>query len=196
MANNCFYTCRIAGKTKESVERFVAILKYQDYGFKDSRGLYLARTFTACCEQGVQKDGDFWYADVQGDVAWSLKVCWFGGVSSYYGEAGDKYPYGTPNFYVHRDAVTNEVIYANLIATVPRLCLELDCAMEAWSQEPGNCFQEHYLCDHDGECVIEDCVKWSEGEYDESTGSILPGTESGGFDDYGDLRPAECVYGR
>lgn len=43
---------------------------------------------------------------------------------------------------------------------------ELNLEIESWSDECGMCFQEHYLYKN-GECLIDDCVEWTEVYYDE-----------------------------
>lgn len=43
---------------------------------------------------------------------------------------------------------------------------ELNLEIESWSDESGMCFQEHYLYKN-GECLIDDCVDWTELYYDE-----------------------------
>lgn len=194
MPNYCSYTARIVSKRKQSVERFLAILNYKDYGLKDSRGLYLARTFSAECEDGILKEDGLFYADVYGDVAWSIHTCWIGGTASYHNDATNKYPDGDPKFSVwnYRDGIH----YSNLIITIPELCKLLKCAIEIWSDEGGIGFQEHYLIDSDGDPVIEGCVDWSPNKIDEETGEEILDTAEGGFDDYGDLRPPKSLYGR
>ena len=43
---------------------------------------------------------------------------------------------------------------------------ELNLEIESWSDESGMCFQEHYHYKN-GECLIDDCVDWTEYYYDE-----------------------------
>ena len=43
---------------------------------------------------------------------------------------------------------------------------ELRIIMEAYSEEPGCCFQEHYVYKK-GECEVDECVEWKEIYWDE-----------------------------
>lgn len=43
---------------------------------------------------------------------------------------------------------------------------ELNLEIECWSDECGMCFQEHYIYNN-GECLIDECVEWTETYYDE-----------------------------
>ena len=199
MPNHCFYSARIVGRRKCNVKRFLAILKYQDTGFKPKdgkEGLYFCRTFDAVCENGILKDGKLYYADVFGDVAWSIASCWLDGEQTYANDRNNhRWPNGIPENREYEDAYGRKVI-ANYVITAPDVCKLLGCAIEIWSSEPGMGFQEHYLIDPDGSMTITEVVGWTEAEIDENTGEPVPNTEAGGFEDFGDIRDPEALYGR
>ena len=79
----------------------------------------------------------------------------------------------------------------------------LGIIMEAWSAEPGLCFQEHFIYDI-GECKADECLEWEEfywdkrecptyAEYKQKYQDVPPEdefsddyAERGGFDNYGE----------
>ena len=192
MANNCEYTAMIVGRRRKDVERFIRILDYRDM----EEGLCCRRTFSVSCVGGIQKDGQFYKAGIYGDVAWSVGGCWIS-PSLMPGEEDNSYPNGKPMNYHFTH--TRKKRFSNLKITVPQICKLLDCAMEVWSREPGMGFQEHYLINHDGEFVIEDTTDWAECYYEEDLNThdtVLVSPELGGFEDYGDFRPSDALYGR
>lgn len=193
MANNCEYVARIVGRKRKDVERFIRILDY-----RDKEGLCCRRTFRVCCDGGIEKDSDsrFYYADIYGDVAWSVAGCWIS-QTRMPREEDNSYPNGKPMN--HHFTSGGKKRFANLRATVLQICELLDCSIEIWSREPGMGFQEHYLVNHDGELVVDDSVDWAECDYKEDLNThelkeVAP--ELGGFEDYGDFRPLESIYGR
>lgn len=192
MANNCEYTAMIVGRRRKDVERFIRILDYRDM----EEGLCCRRTFSVARADGIQKVVDFYKTGIFGDVAWSVGGCWISPILMP-GEEDHSYPNGKPmNHHFTHD---RKKCFSNLRVTVPQICKLLDCAMEVWSKEPGMGFQEHYLIDHDGELVIEDVTDWAEGNYEEDLNThemIQTSPELGGFDDYGDFRPPDTLYGR
>ena len=45
--------------------------------------------------------------------------------------------------------------------TLPEACKKWNITMEVYSEEPGCCFQEHFLIDKEN-TIIDECVEWNE----------------------------------
>lgn len=58
---------------------------------------------------------------------------------------------------------------------------ELNLKLEVYSEEPGMCFQEHYIYDN-GECLADECVRWEESWYDEE--EDIEHESVGGFENW------------
>lgn len=93
---------------------------------------------------------------IDGDCAWSVYCCMLPGEGSYYSDLGQLLYYGT-----------------NLV----ELSKDLGVRIEVFSEEPGMCFQEHYLIEN-GKLVVDESVEIEE-KYDEKTGLY---DIEGGFD--------------
>ncbi len=53
-------------------------------------------------------------------------------------------------------------------------CARFNVCLEAYSREPGMQFEEHYIYDNDGECMLDECRDievfwWDKGEFPEYT---------------------------
>jgi len=184
MANDCSYLCQIASKNKEAVEQFVKALQYKDF----KNGYYMCRIFDAQCENGIQCDENgIYFAEVDGYCAWSVEGCM---IAETYGKFRGM-EYGEPKFHVFRDG--KDICYANIGMTASMLCKKLGCGFEVWSKECGNCFQEHFVVNAEGEVVVADTRHWEEGyDTDESGQWTDPNPEKdvGGFSDWGDFMDA------
>jgi len=170
MANNCCYDMKVVGKTKESVERLLSIMQYKDTEF------YMYRVFSAESGLDAEQDGDLWVLSICGDVAWSCKE-WVHGVR------GKDYP-----------CAENGSKFANL----QEICRALDIGVEIWSDEPGMGFEEHYIIDHNGTVVVDECEEYmlvedEDGELKEdSDGNWV---KDGGFKEFMDWAFANEIYG-
>jgi hypothetical protein len=143
MANCCEYEMMIVGKTKESIERLVKIMKYEDPEF------FIYRVFDVevCEEPNQGYQSDLWVMKIFGDVAWSA-------------ESWIKSPPNKENRF-------NGAYFTNLL----HLCKELDIGVEIYTKEQGCCFQEYYLVNNKGELVSDEYEDWH-CEYDDD-GNIL-----------------------
>lgn len=172
MANNCDFVARIVGK-KDSVKQFANAIQYKDA--KD--GYCFARIFESFVLDEYEDD-DRYIIELGGDCAWSVHSCFMdGGYTSS----------DAPDFLKPVEYNTNNIKYFTYV-TAEWLCKKLGVKFEAWSREPGECFQEHMGVDEDGVRVIEECVDWTEGYDEDENGDWLdynPAKDTGGFADYG-----------
>ena len=175
MANNCFYQIKAVAKNKEALERLVQIMKYKDSEY------FIYRCFEA--EANIYKDGDFYVADISGDVAWSCSK-WFATqenkdeliVLEYDNEFNPTY--GTAHY-----------------ISLDLLCKILGIGIELFSEESGCCFQENYHVNPNGEIIVSDVVEWTEDwwDYENDCERDEPIT-TGGFDYYGQFNSPEDIY--
>lgn len=136
MANNCGYNMRAIAQNKEALDRLLSIMGYED----SSR--YIYRVFDVY-KYGEGRIDDLFYADFQGDVAWSAHP-WV------YDKPSREYPNN------------NGAKYTNLKV----LCRALGIAAEVWTCEEGVGFQEHFIINNHGKVVTYDCVDRSPGFLD------------------------------
>lgn len=133
MANNCGYSLRAIAKTKEALDRLLSIMEYKD----TRRYIYRVRDVYKYDEGRI---GDLFYADFEGDVAWSAH----------------SWVYDRPS---RELKISNGAQYTNLKV----LCRVLGIAVEGWTCEEGFGFQEHFIIDNHGKVVTFDCVDMSPG---------------------------------
>jgi hypothetical protein len=121
MANDCSFDMKVVAKDKETIDRLLSIMKYEDKEF------YIYRVRDVDVLYPTEKEGDNYSAVFQGDVAWSASA-WVRGIPD-------------PNSKSETGAG-----YTNLV----ELCKTLDIGVEIWTSEPGMCFQEHILINNRG----------------------------------------------
>lgn len=176
MANDCEYTARVFGRNRETVEQFVAAMKYRDL----ENGYYMCRIFEAECGEDCiwRTDDGIWVAEVTGYCAWSVGGCM---IDTGYGDWRGM-DYGEPKFHVWRDD-DGGIRYSNIGVTASMLCRALGVAFEVFSEEPGCEFQEHYAVSPNGDIFISECAHWEEGtDYYDESGKLL--TEAEAAKDY------------
>lgn len=190
MANNCEYSLKIVGRSKDAVMQAAHALDYKD--FKD--GYYLCRIFSANIFDYEESDG-FCSVEVAGDCAWSVNACMFD--ECYASWRGAKLDEKKPEHF--KDWQGNDCFMKEFV-TMPILCKRLGVGVEIWSKEPGCEFQEHYIVDHNGEVNCQESIHWHEGwDVDDDGNYIEPNSEKdeGGFDDWGSFPDAgDIFYGR
>lgn len=118
MANNCIYTMKVIGNSREDVNAFVDMMTYEN------KERYFARIFSADPYDEEEKDGRY-SVMIAGDCAWSVYSCMCSGPWSYYGQG-------------------NNSDLTNLEIETKRLGL----TVEIYSQEPGIGFAEHFIYDN------------------------------------------------
>ena len=175
MANNCFYQMKAVAKNKEALERLVQIMKYKDSEY------FIYRCFEA--ESNIYKDGDFYVADISGDVARSCSK-WF--------ETQEK-----PEELVvlKMDDNWNPIHGTAHYISLDLLCKKLGIGIELFSEESGCQFQEHYSVNANGEFLVNECTYWTQEWYDENDNLLDEPIESGGFEYYGCFNYPKEIYG-
>ena len=167
MANNCFYTMKAVSKDENALKRLVEIMNYKDTEY------YIYRCFSAGIDE-TGKEGDYFVYMISGDVAWAADH-WFG---AYENDDEDH-------------TIENGAHYISL----DLLCQRLGIAVEIYTEEPGCCFQEWIMCDHNG-CVQNDTVEWTQQWEDEDGNDLDEPIEEGGFgDDYCNFNYASEIWG-
>lgn len=143
MPNYCGYQMRIQGNTHD-VEEVIKVIQ-ADYNYDTmqfSADNHLFRVFEADISEDTT-DGNYRDVVLGGSCAWSVFSCMMEGVGTYYSslkaEYGDKFR-GT---------------------TLVELSKKYNVMIEAYGEESGCEFQEHYLI-HNGELLAEDCVRYIE----------------------------------
>lgn len=142
MPNYCDYTMKVAGKQSD-IEKLVEILN-RDYNYAPGEPKplpHLWRVFEA------NYDGE---QIISGYCAWSVYSCMFDVPGSY------QYDHKDDPKYNGTDIVT--------------LSKELHLKIEIFSEEPGMCFQEHYLIDN-GKLLVDEthdyqCEETENGEWE------------------------------
>jgi hypothetical protein len=164
MANYCRYSLVAVSPKKESLEKLISIMKYKDDEF------YIYRCFSAVDEE-IDKDNELYTVMIVGDCAWSCER-WFESTEDF-----------------------NDISKTNAhYITLDLLCKKLDIGIELYSVETGNCFQEHYLVNHEGEFIYNESVEYYENWADENGNELVDPIPTGGFDDYEVFASAKEIY--
>lgn len=168
MANNCLYTMHAVAKDENALKRLVAIMNYKDPEY------FIYRCFNAVLDSSYEVGDKFVY-EITGDVAWSC-VKWF-----------------------EHEENAEEVLSDNGTAhyiTLDLLCERLGIAIELYSEECGMCFQEWYMCNHEGKLTANESREWTQKLEDEDGNELDDPIEEGGFgDDYCNFHKAEEIWG-
>ena len=142
MPNYCNYSMCVVGK-KENIEEFIKVIQADyDYGnmvFNHDRHMF--RVFEANHDEIEERYDGRYQTVINGYCAWSVSSCMLEG--GYYKSVKRDYP---DNFKG---------------TTLDRESERLNLSIEVYSEEPGCCFQEHYIIT-DGNIVCDECVDWSE----------------------------------
>jgi hypothetical protein len=167
MANDCWYSMVAVAPKKETLERFIKIMNYED----EEYFIYRCRS-SSPNEIVFDEKSNLYYVGIQGDVAWSCER-WFETVEN-----------------------KNELI-ANGTAhyiTLDLLCQKLNFGLEVFAEESGCCFQEHHTVYHSGEHYGES-EEWHEEWCDEDGNELDEPISVGGFDYYLQFNNYEEIYG-
>ena len=147
MPNYCNYSMKVVG-TKENIEEFIKVMNadynYYDMTFDYDRHMF--RVFEAEHDEiEARTDGKF-ETIINGYCAWSVATCMFEG--GYYKDVKKGHP--------------DEFRGTTLDIESKKLNLNI----EVYSEEPGCCFQEHYVI-LNGDIVCDECVEWESYVVDE-----------------------------
>lgn len=142
MPNYCNYSMCVVGK-KESVEEFIKVMNAgYDYGTMEfDYDRHMFRVFEAVNDEIEERADGRFQTIINGYCAWSVSSCML--ESGYYGSVKRDYP---DNFRG---------------TTLPLESERLGIDIEVFSEESGNCFQEHYII-IDGRLVRDESVEWYE----------------------------------
>lgn len=137
MANICDFSMRVKGK-HEDIEKFYNAMM-------QNGNVYMGRGADA----EIIYDDDDNAADISGWCKWSVSSAMIDNAISMRNEP-DRWYFGD-NFNA------NEIKFVTLIEA----CEMFNVDMEVFSEEPGCCFQEHYLVVN-GDVLIDECTEWNE----------------------------------
>lgn len=164
MANDCFYQMKVVAKDKETIERLISIMKYDDKEY------YIYRCFEAMADE-IKKEDDYFTTIISGDVAWSASD-WFNG----------------------NENVKSKTEKGAHYVSVDILCKRLGFAVECFTQEPGMQFEEHYIVNNKGEIIIDETEDWGQNWEDEEGNELMEPEEWGGFDYWGNFNTAYDLW--
>jgi hypothetical protein len=146
MPNYCDYAIKVTGYPS-SLGKFIEVIKsdynYNDLHFVKSNKQHLYRVFRSDLCEFYNIGGDLFSAEIRGYCAWSVYSCMMEGDLTYLSDSTkfDK-------------AVTRGTIEHG--TSLIRLCKELNILLEAYSDEPGMVFQEHYVIDNFGNVLVDE----------------------------------------
>lgn len=166
MANNAAYDITFVSKSKETLERLVKIMKYQDPEY------FIYRVFSVEDDDIVDEGNGLFSIYISGDVAWSNHD-WFDNLEDFNRKAENGAHY----------------------VTLDILAKRLDFGVQAFCEECGCEFQECHQCDHHGNIQRNECVEWKEIWEDEDGNELDEPEHEGGLEDYGDFNDADIIYG-
>ncbi len=166
MANNAAYDIKFVSKSRETLERRVRIMKYQDPEY------FIYRVFSVE-DEPIKDDGNGLFSiGIYGEVAWSI-LQWF---------EGD-------------EDLTNTSETGAHYVTLPILAKRLGFGVQAFCEDCGNEFQECRQCDHNGIITRDECAECREIWEDENGNELDEPEQEGGLDDYGDFNDPGIIYG-
>jgi hypothetical protein len=176
MANDCYYDmCAVAPK-RETLERLIEIMNYNDDEY------YIYRVFQANPGE-IEFEDDLYTVRIQGYVAWSCNS-WFETRES----IEQKVCLGW-------DKYTHKEIYGNAhYITLDLLCERLDFGVEVYSEESGIGFQAYNACNHKGELQY-DVADWSEQLIDDEGNWLDEPIVCGGLPYYDEFNSIDEIYG-
>ena len=178
MSNDCTGVMRVVSKNKETIERIVKILNYEDSEYALYRCKYAQKLGV------MEEDGDFFVQDIEISGAWTCDQFFF------YGD--------NPNDKVLEDVVDGKKVYGTAHFTdLCHLATVLDFGCELFSEEWGCGFCDHFELNHNGEIQHENGdfeANYPEDENGEPNYDAEPDL-CYGIDGYGEYCDNDCIYG-
>lgn len=159
MANICDFSMVVKGK-KENIEKFINMMEQKGNVWM-GRGAMVNRIDIE------EVENEKYRYLIDGDTKWSVKSSMILNAVSMR-ENPDMWFFG-------EDVDKTKLSFVTLFEA----CEQLELAMEVYSEELGDEFQEHYLFD-EGQVMISEIVEYTE-EYNEETEEY---ESSGGFEDW------------
>lgn len=164
MPNWCEYTMKAVSKSKDALDRLISILQYEDEEY------YIYRCASVSVSDEFQED-DYFVVMLYGDVAWSCSA-WFGRI----------------------ERLDETIETGGHYVTLDILCERLGIAVEVFGKELGMEFQEHCLCNPNGDVLLDADTEWHCTYFDNEGNELSEPIESGGFDYYGVFDTASAIY--
>jgi hypothetical protein len=164
MPNWCEYDMCAVSKNRESLERLIKIMNYEDSEY------YIYRVNQATAGD-IEFEDDLYTVRIMGFVAWSCGS-WFDRI----------------------ERLDETIDSGGHYVTLDILCERLGIAVEVFGGESGMEFQEHYLCNPKGDTVWNECTEWHQTWFDDDGNDLPEPIESGGFDYYCDFDTASAIY--
>lgn len=165
MPNWCEYDMCAVSKSRESIERLIKIMNHEDNEY------YIYRVNQATAGD-IEQEDDLYTVRIVGFVAWSCGS-WFD--------------------CIERTNETDGISPAHYI-TLDLLCQRLGIAVEVFGEESGMEFQEHYLCNPNGDVLWNECTEWYQTWFDDDDNDLTEPIESGGFEYYGEFDSPSGIY--
>lgn len=158
MPNYCDYAMLVKGYPS-NVGKFIEIMR-ADYSyspqsyFRTHPHKHMYRIFEAELNDTMcEMMGMVMQVELVGYCAWSVHSCMMPGPFSYYNDYNVKNIYNCNMF----DDLDYYLINGQRYGThLLNLAKELNLYIEAYSDEPGMCFQEHYIIDNFGRLLVEE----------------------------------------
>ena len=167
MANDCWYDFKAVSKSKDALDKLALIFVCKDKDY------YIWRVTNEAAFE--DKDGDFHMLEGYGEVAWSCEN-WFRNGEEFKGRHdSEEFPNAT-------------------YTTLTEFCKNFGVAIEVYAKEALDGFQEHFVCDHEGN-IKEEIADWSEEWEDEDGKPLQEPVSKGGLKDYGEFGSAGQIYG-
>lgn len=196
MANECAYNGRIVAKSRDTIERVLRIMSYDDPEYQLYRVFsvdvdnYEWDSSAKVCRKVdyVKKHGDYYYVDVIGTVAWSCHGWFYDKPFAFHHTAHGSAPF-------ERKYETDKV---KMQVSFPFLCEELDFAVEFWGEEEGCELHEHYSCNHKGEVTVYDQAAFARVYDDDGEPSLYDDTypDKPGLPNFGECMGPEDIFNK
>lgn len=161
MPNYCDYEMRIKGYPA-NVGRFIEVIR-ADYNYNKKSYFYnhphqhMFRVFEAEPLE-VKMEGLVMVATITGYCAWSVYSCMLPGFCTYYNDTVEESNKNEFNIRSNQrsDYLINGKIYATHLLNLAK---QLNLYLEVYSNEPGMCFQEHYIINNFGQFIVNEEVQ-------------------------------------
>ena len=133
MPNYCDYTMKVTGKSKESLEEFVSIIKANyDYDKGEIPVRHFCRVFDAYSGEIIDKEDGIYEVDIDGYCAWNAYSCFSKGAHTYH------------------DYINKTFRSRSRATCIQNECRRLNLFVEIFTEETGMAFQEHIICSPKG----------------------------------------------
>lgn len=164
MPNWCEYDMCAVSKSRESLERLIKIMNYEDNEY------YICRVNQATAGD-IEQEDDLYTVRIMGFVAWSC-VTWFSRI----------------------ERIDETIESGGHYITLDILCERLGIAVEVFGEESGMEFQEHYICNPKGDIVCNECAEWHLDRFDDDGNDLPEPIESGGLEYYDEFYSPSGIY--